>query len=58
MKKELKKELSKKNKNKVNWSWIIKIVLLTFTISILFIDVVAIPNSTPIYCLPTSFKIL
>ena len=46
MKKELKKELSKKNKNKVNWSWIIKIVIITFIISILFsfISETAIPK--------------
>ena len=46
MKKELKKELSKKNKNKVNWDWIIKIILITFTISIIFsfISETAIPN--------------
>ena len=36
MKKELKKELAKKNKNKINWGWIIKIVVVAFTISILF----------------------
>lgn len=46
MKKELKKELSKKNKNKINWPWILKIILITFIISILFsfISETAIPN--------------
>jgi CBS domain containing-hemolysin-like protein len=36
MKKEIKKQLTKKNKNKVNWGWIIKILFLSFTISIAF----------------------
>jgi len=46
MKKELKKELSKKNKNKVNWSWIVKIILIAFIISVLFsfISETTIPN--------------
>ena len=46
MKKEIKKELNKKNKNKTNWDWIIKIILITFVISILFsfISETAIPN--------------
>lgn len=46
MKKELKKELTKKNKNKINWGFIIKIILITFVISILFsfISETAIPN--------------
>lgn len=43
MKKEIKKEL---NKNKTNWNWIIKIILITFLISILFsfVSETAIPN--------------
>ena len=46
MKKELKKELEKKHKNDVNYSWIIKIILLAFIISIVFsfISETAIPN--------------
>ena len=46
MKKEIKKQLTKKDKNKVNWSWIIKIIVITFIISILFsfISETAIPN--------------
>lgn len=46
MKKEIKKELTKKEKNKVNWNWIIKIIIITFVISILFsfISETAIPN--------------
>ena len=36
MKKELKKQLSKKNKNKVNYGWIVTILLLSFVISVVF----------------------
>ena len=36
MKKELKKQLNKKNKVNVNWGWIIKIIVIAFSISILF----------------------
>jgi CBS domain containing-hemolysin-like protein len=44
MKKNQKKEVSKKNK--INWNWIIKIVIITFVISILFsfVSETAIPN--------------
>lgn len=46
MKKELKKELSKTKKNKINWNWILKIIIITFLISVLFsfISETAIPN--------------
>lgn len=46
MKKELKKELSKTKKNKINWNWILKIIIITFVISVLFsfISETAIPN--------------
>lgn len=46
MKKEIKKQLSKKEKNKTNYSWIIKTVLLSFIISVLFsfISETVIPN--------------
>lgn len=46
MKKEIKNQLSKKKKNKVNWNWIIKIIVITFVISILFsfASETAIPN--------------
>ena len=36
MKKEIKKQLSKKDKNKINYGWIIKILLLSFVISVVF----------------------
>ena len=36
MKKELKKKLSKKNKNKVKYGWIVTILLLSFVISVVF----------------------
>ncbi len=36
MKKEMKKQLSKKNKDKVNYKWIMTILLLSFVISITF----------------------
>ena len=35
MKKEIKKQLTKKNKNSVNYGWIIKIIIITFIISVL-----------------------
>lgn len=46
MKKELKKHLVKKEKSKANYSWIIKIVFISFVISVLFsfIAETAIPN--------------
>lgn len=46
MKKELKKQLNTKNKKRINYGWIIKIVLITFVISILFsfVSETAIPN--------------
>lgn len=47
MKKEIKKQLERKNKKTlVNYSWILKIVIITFVISILFtfISETAIPN--------------
>ena len=46
MKKEIKNQLKKKNKNKINYSWIIKILLLSFVISVLFsfVSETAIPN--------------
>jgi CBS domain containing-hemolysin-like protein len=36
MKKEIKNQLNKKNKNKVNYGWIIKILVLSFVISVTF----------------------
>jgi len=46
MKKELKKQLNTRNKKRINYGWIIKIVLITFVISILFsfVSETAIPN--------------
>lgn len=46
MRKDTKKQLTKKNKNSVNYSWIIKIVAITFAISIVFsfISETAIPS--------------
>ena len=46
MKKELKKQLTRKEKNKINYGWIGKILLLSFTISVLFsfASETALPN--------------
>ena len=46
MKKEIKKQLSKKEKNKVNYGWIVKILLLSFAISVVFsfASETALPN--------------
>lgn len=46
MKKEIKKQLARKTKTSVNYSWIIKLILITFIISIIFtfISETAIPN--------------
>lgn len=46
MKKEIKKELNRKNKKKINYGWIVKILVISFTISILFsfVSETAIPN--------------
>lgn len=46
MKKEIKKQLSKKNKNRVDYGWIIKILILSFVISVSFsfASEIAIPN--------------
>ena len=46
MKKEIKKQLSKKKKNRVNYDWITKILILSFVISVVFsfISEIAIPN--------------
>ena len=46
MKKEIKNQLNKKNKNKVNYGWIIKILVLSFAISVAFSFAaeIAIPN--------------
>lgn len=46
MKKELKKQLSKGKKNKINFNWIVKILTLSFVISISFsfASEVALPN--------------
>lgn len=42
----MKKETNKKNKNKINWNWILKIIIITFVISVLFsfVSETAIPN--------------
>lgn len=46
MKKEIKKQLNKKNKNKVNYKWIMIILLLSFVISVVFsfASQLALPN--------------
>ena len=46
MRKELKKELSKKDKNKTNYNWAIKVLIIAFVISVLFsfVSETAIPN--------------
>ena len=46
MKKEIKKQLNRKNKNKVNYKWIMTILLLSFVISIVFsfASQIALPN--------------
>ena len=46
MKKEIKKQLTKKNKNKINYGWICKILFLSFAISVLFsfASETALPN--------------
>ena len=46
MKKEIKKELNKKKKDKINYKWIFKILLFSFVISILFsfASQLALPN--------------
>lgn len=46
MKKEIKKQLSKKDKNRVDYNWILKIVTVTFIISVVFsfVSETAIPN--------------
>jgi CBS domain containing-hemolysin-like protein len=53
MKKEIKKQLAKKNKNKVNWGWIFKILFLSFIISILFSFTaeVTLPNVNVIWAI-------
>ena len=46
MKNEIKNQLNKKNKKSINYGWIIKILLISFAISILFsfASEVALPN--------------
>lgn len=46
MKKEIKNQLNRKNKNKVNYKWIVTVLLLSFVISVTFsfVSEITLPN--------------